>query len=66
MNCARKNYVTTFCFRNAVSVFGTPKIMHHDTGREFVNEIVRNVLDTWSGDTLVITGRARHPQSQCS
>lgn len=46
------------------SVFGTPKILHHDNGREFVNEIVRQVLQSWPGETAIITGRARHPQSQ--
>ena len=37
---------------------------HRDRVREFVNKIVGNVLDTWPGETLVITGRAGHPQSQ--
>lgn len=46
------------------SIFGTPKILHHDNGREFVNDIVRHVVQSWPGETVIITGRARHPQSQ--
>ena len=50
--------------RFVFSFLGTPRILHHDNGREFVNEIVRNVVATWPGETLIITGRPRHPQSQ--
>lgn len=49
---------------NVFSVLGTPKVLHHDNGKEFVNEIVRQVVRSWPGETVIVTGRARHPQSQ--
>lgn len=50
--------------KHVFSVFGTPKVLHHDNGKEFVNEVVRSVVQSWPGETTIITGRARHPQSQ--
>jgi transposase InsO family protein len=46
------------------AVLGTPKILHSDNGREFVNEIVRSVVKDWPGDVTIVNGRPRHPQSQ--
>ena len=43
---------------------GTPKILHSDNGREFINDVIRNLLDSWPGETTIISGRPRHPQSQ--
>ena len=39
------------------SYFGPPKILHSDNGREFVNSIVTKLLEEWSGEITVITGR---------
>ena len=44
--------------------FGPPKILQSDNGREFVNGIVRKLVDEWPGEITIINGRARHPQSQ--
>ena len=45
-----------FCY------LGTPKILHSDNGREFVNEIVESVVKEWPGE--VINGRPRNPKCQ--
>ena len=37
---------------------------NHDNGREFVNQIVTETVKSWPGETAIITGRPRHPQSQ--
>jgi transposase InsO family protein len=44
--------------------YGPPKILQSDNGREFVNGIVRKLLDDWPGEITIVNGRARHPQSQ--
>ena len=49
-------------------VFGTlgaPRILQSDNGREFVNNVVRNLLNFWP-DYKVVHGRPRHSQSQGS
>ena len=43
---------------------GTPRILHSDNGREFVNEIVTDVAKNWLGKVTIVNGRPRHPQSQ--
>lgn len=43
---------------------GLPKIFHSDNGREFVNAVLKSLFDEWGGDTVFITGRPRHSQSQ--
>ena len=44
--------------------FGIPKIFHTDNGREFVNSIIENLIDSWQSSIQVIHGRPRHPQTQ--
>ena len=46
------------------SYLGTPRILHSDNGREFVNEIVSDVTKSWPGKVTIVNGRPRHPQSQ--
>ena len=46
------------------SYFGPPKILQSDNGREFVNGIVKKLVEDWPGEITIINGRARHPQSQ--
>ena len=43
---------------------GLPKILQSDNGREFVNEIVKEVVRSWLGEIVIISGRPRHSQSQ--
>ena len=31
---------------------GVPKILHSDNGREFVNEIVKNLVKDWPGEVI--------------
>ncbi len=51
--------------QNKVFAFlGTPKILHSDNGREFVNELVRNLLSDWPGETTIVNGRPRNPRCQ--
>ena len=40
---------------------GTPRILHSDNGREFVNEIVRDVVKSWPGKVTIVNGRPRNP-----
>jgi len=37
--------------------FGLPKILQSDNGREFVNDIIRQVLKSWPGEVTMINGR---------
>lgn len=46
------------------SFFGTPKLLQSDNGREFVNEIVADVVSKWPGETVIINGRPRNPRCQ--
>ena len=41
---------------------GTPKILHSDNGREFVNEIVTSVCKEWPGGGTIVNGRPRNPK----
>ena len=43
---------------------GTPRILHSDNGREFVNEIVRNLVKQWPGKVTIVNGRPRNPKCQ--
>ena len=43
---------------------GLPKILQSDNGREFVNNIVQEVINSWPGEVTIINGRPRHSQSQ--
>lgn len=46
-------------------IFGAPRILHSDNGREFENAVVKEVLKIWSNCKLV-HGKPRHSQSQGS
>ena len=49
---------------NVFSVIGAPSILQSDNGTEFVNSVLRRVVNLW-GSTQ-IHGRPYHPQSQGS
>ena len=50
--------------QNVFAYLGTPKILHSDNGREFVNAIIRNLISTWPGETTIVSGRPRNPRCQ--
>ena len=43
---------------------GLPKILQSDNGREFVNDVVKEIVLAWPGDVTIINGRPHHSQSQ--
>lgn len=43
--------------------FGAPAILHSDNSREFVAEVIRELVQMWPG-CKIINGRPRHPESQ--
>ena len=47
-----------FCY------FGMPYLLQSDNGREFVNAVIKDLLQNWDGLCKTINGRPRHPQSQ--
>ena len=47
-----------FCY------FGTPKILHSDNGREFVNDVVHSLVKEWPGEVTIVNGRPRNPRCQ--
>ena len=46
-------------------LIGAPKILQSDNGREFVNEIIEELVRLWP-ECVILHGRHRHPQSQGS
>ena len=46
------------------AVLGTPKILHSDNGREFVNEIIHNIVKEWPGEVMIVNGRPSNPKCQ--
>jgi len=47
------------------TTFGSPMILHSDNGKEFVADVIHELLKLWPG-IKVVNGRPRHPQSQGS
>ena len=43
---------------------GTPRILHSDNGREFVNEIVHDLVKHWPGKVTIVSGGPRNPKCQ--
>ncbi|CAF1364285.1 unnamed protein product [Didymodactylos carnosus] len=51
------------CLRGLCYVFGPPRLLHSDNGREFVADVVQELKALFPGMCFV-RGRPRHPQSQ--
>jgi transposase InsO family protein len=45
--------------------FGSPRILQSDNGKEFANQIVKEVCRQWK-DIKIVHGKPRHSQSQGS
>ena len=50
--------------KHVFPVFGLPRILQMDNGKEFVNKTIVKVVEDWPGNCQIINGRPRHPQSQ--
>ena len=44
-------------------MFGAPRILHSDNGKEFVAQIIKDLIALYP-KTMIINGRPHHPQSQ--
>ena len=54
-----------YSLQNKVFAYlGTPRILHSDNGREFVNEIVQTLVKQWPGNTTIVNGRPRNSKCQ--
>ena len=41
-----------------------PPLLQSDNGREFVNNVIEEVVAAWPGQVQLVSGRPRHPLSQ--
>jgi transposase InsO family protein len=62
MTTKQAKEVALFLFE-IFTTFGAPLILHSDNGKEFVANIIHELLKLWTGIN-VVNGRPRHPQSQ--
>ena len=60
----RARCVSTVLTQQLFPYFGVPRILHSDNGREFINSLIQQTLDSWHADIQLVSGRPRHPQSQ--
>jgi len=56
--------VATNIEERVLAYFGVPRIFHSDNGREFVNQMLHALFAKWGGNTVFVSGRPRHSQSQ--
>jgi hypothetical protein len=49
---------------NVFAHYGCPKILQSENGLEFKNSTMVKLIPSWDGDTKLIYGRPRQPQSQ--
>ena len=47
-----------------MGVSGLPSIIQSDNGHEFVNKLFEEVIATWLGQVLLVSGQLLHLQSQ--
>ncbi len=57
-NWAKLHFLFPLARKSGAEVgLNLPKILHSDNGREFVNEVVENVVKQWPGEvTIVMVG----------
>lgn len=51
--------------KEVFSIFGAPSIFHTDNGREFKNQLVRELTQLWP-EVKIVHGKPRHSQTQGS
>ena len=52
-------------FRNEFfPIFGLPSILHSDNGKELVNQLITEIVESWPGTVRLVSGRPHHTQSQ--
>jgi hypothetical protein len=59
-----KESVASCLLTHVFPIYGLPKILQMDNGREFVNSLILKVVKEWPGSCSIINGRPRHPQTQ--
>ncbi|CAN9508806.1 unnamed protein product [Ophioblennius macclurei] len=47
-----------------LAYLGPPKIFHSDSGRDFVDQVIRALFDSWGAGVTFVNGRPRHFQSR--
>lgn len=47
------------------SIFGAPRTLHSDNGKEFANQVIKEVVRQWP-ECRIVHGKPRHSQSQGS
>ena len=45
-------------------ISGLPSILHSDNGKEFVNQLITEIVESWQGTAQLVSGRPRHHQLQ--
>ncbi len=53
----QENLVALNMQNHVLAVVGVRKILNSDNRREFVNEIVENVVKEWPGEVTIVNGR---------
>ena len=64
MVCKEASEVAKNLTNNVLAYFGLPYILHSDKGKEFVNNIIRNLAKEWPGECKLINRKARSPLVQ--
>ena len=60
--CAKK--VSKGLVEKVLSIFGLPTVLHSDSGKEFVSNIIKATLVIWPGQCSIVNGNPGLSQSQ--
>ena len=53
------SYVAKKLCKYVFGHFGLPRILHSNLGRDFVNDVIQNVLQMWATDAQILNGNPR-------